>query len=777
MPVEAYAIGINLVGNAEKLVSENNKVIQSLERVQASLKSTQGAMNDMMASLRGAGRVAASLAASMAQVAASARDAATASARIKAPNGGGSGGGMTPGSAAPSRASSFSSSAMADVAANVAAQQAAARRGPPMLPAPPDRLRLGYDPGTNARDPIGGGNAYSAGVAGTGFTMGPSGPTISPQRPNAPASAPYSPYQSTGVGGALVPAGGGNLPAVPGQGPIPLNIGRVPRVPNLPRLPTLPPVSPGMKLLGGYAGYETVKGAYEQGAEVDDILAKMATMRVQGADGRSTPAFTPAMIARSKTMALGMMRSTPGLGYAGALDVVLQTAGLLGDANEAIQAAPGLAFNAQVLSRYGKGDAVTQIEKAVQAGELTGLTGANGKINVPRLLDFTNRLTQTSVAMGGQLDLGKYLTGIRQFGLGSDAASLEFLTADLPAYMKIMGERRAGTALSSLQQVMLAYTPNTRNKAVMTEQRRLGLRDAKGAATFRGDLTTDPNAYIMDVLGRLGTQGYTSRDQIVGELYKLFPRQTIDRLVGAGIFDRALINKEVGRNRAQQQAGMDPLMALLNNAPGAQFQKFAEGFKALEAVTTDAAMGPTMSIIDRLTKSFYNITDYVKSHPKDVITFVGEIDALVKMILGVAKTVGSVYAALPGPLRSAVVGAAGGAAIGSVIPGVGTGVGAVIGGVGGLVKGGIDATGGSSRSGILTPQQRFGGLFHQEAYVTGGGGMGMGQMANITINLDGKTIARYTQQLITQDVRAGSRRGSNWDPIASVPSPGQMVRA
>ncbi|MGI4945056.1 MAG: hypothetical protein ACRYHQ_31595, partial [Janthinobacterium lividum] len=406
MPVSAYQIGIDFVSDASKVVGPGSALLSILEKIQSAQRATQMGFNEMASALRGATRTASTLADVMERVAKAATAAASATSRIKPPSGGGYAsdgvGGTTTSRASPGSAA----------ASSMPGSQGQIGYFPPVFLAPPNR-------------------AVSAATS------------------SGAIAAPGTALAVSGGGGSSMP---------------PLNIGQLPgggggaggSAGGRFRLPSLPAMGPYGKMLGGYLGVHTVKDAYEQGADVNDTLAKMAAIQVRGADGRPTAAFTPAQIQQAQNQAMATMRRVPGLGYGQGLDVILQTAGLLGNSSKALELAPQLSFNAQVLSRYGKGDAIGQVEKAVQAGELTGLTGKDGQIDVPRLVDFVNRLTRTTVAMGGQLDIGKYLTGIRQFGLGAEAADLDFTTATLPAYMKIMGEAKAGTALTSLQQVLLA---------------------------------------------------------------------------------------------------------------------------------------------------------------------------------------------------------------------------------------------------------------------------------------------------------------------------------
>ena len=530
-------------------------------------------------------------------------------------------------------------------------------------------------------------------------------------------------------------------------------------------------------MLGGYVGYETLKHSYDEGADYGDITEKMRAMYTRQPDGSSGRAFTEDQIKQAQTQAMATMRRVPGLGLNQAMDVILQTAGLLGSSSKALQLAPQLSFDAQVLSRFGKGDAIGQIEAALQAGELTGLTNKDGTLAVPKLLDFVNRITRTTVAMGGQLDVPKYLTGVRQFGLGAEAADMDFTTAVLPAYMKIMGNAKAGTALTSLQQVLLAPVPKTRASEYQQEQERIGLRDKnRNLVNSAGLKRNTQDWFIETLLPTLNAAGYSEPAQITEEIQRLLPRQTVDRLAGAGLMDRALIKKEVDRNRAQQAAGDAPLAALLATSPGTQIKGFSEGLKALEAVTTDAAMGPSIDVLGRLTKSFQNMTDYVKAHPDDVKMFAHDIDMLVRILLGVASVAGKVLDILPAPLRKAATGAIAGGIAGTVIPGAGTVAGAAVGGGLGLLdgftlappKGWHSTMGGLS----MAPDAA---TIQKQSYTSPAGGLHTQPISltvNLTSNLDGRVIAENTTRHQTAWAMRPSAAGNAPDYMEVAPRPG-----
>ena len=437
------------------------------------------------------------------------------------------------------------------------------------------------------------GVGVGAGVA-PGARTSPVSVATSPQGNRAPGTA----LVPLGIGGAATRSGGTSLAPVglgaTGAGGIPLNF----------RNPTVLPTPGGHEFL--MAGLGAASSIFDAGADAGSLVAKM----------QASHGFNAAIVQSSKDMARDLVGKVPGLSYSQGLELILQTSSFTGDPGEALKLVPTLARNAQVLAQFGHGDAIDQIEKAVKAGELTGLTDRNGQINTPKLIDFVNRLTSVDVASGGTMDMGKYLTSIRQYGVGADAASLDFLTATLPAYQKIMGEAKAGTAFSSLLQSLSSTKPNTQNKSYMAEQARIGLRDANHNVVQGDLLRTDPDAWFTTVLlpAFLRDQKLTPQSQLA-EFYRIFPRQTMVRAGAAGIFDQGIIEKESNRNREQMRMGGAPLDALLANSPNNQIKAFGSALNLLEVTLADPAMGNATGALKTLTGALLGFSQFSKDHP------------------------------------------------------------------------------------------------------------------------------------------------------------------
>jgi len=726
--VEAYQIGVSFVADTRRVQTPIDEMLRSMARIMSVQRDVNMGFAEMVSGLGGARRLTAGMATDMERAARAARDIAKSAAQFRA-SAGGAGGSSGGGSRRQSRGRTYGDDAPAEDPAPYT---------PPMLMLPPPDRRLTYDPSAANRTSTAGmpGNSI---LGGPGVMVGESYGPPPPGRPGPLLLAAPAPRENT------IPFG----PSVPPLHYMTMTAQQAGRymapaagmVGNVARL-----AGPYAAFAGIYGGAHGIHAMFRQGEEAGDTASLMA--HAYGPTGRL---WSDEQIRRAQDLALNAVRSVPGASYTGTLDMIARTSGITANADEALALAPGLARAGQIFAMRGGGpNALQQIEAAIQASEISGLNGPNGQLDTRKVGAFVDRLSQTAFAMQGTFDLGKYLTGLRQYGTGASGSSMDFLTAKLPAIMRVMQESRAGTALSSLDQLMLSPPPNTRNKRYAEEQTRLGLRDAKGNVVDRDQLLADPAQwYYSTLVPAFASHGITSRSDVLAELNNIFSRSTVQRLGATLTADSGLYSREFARNIAQQQQGNAPLVDYLKNAPGAQFASFTEAWRAFEAVTSTAMMEPVVASIRLMTGALTDVTGYVRSHPDDVKQFGSDVHALVSIMTGAAKAVGAIYSFLPDPLRHAVVGgvagAATGGAIGTIVPGAGTAAGAAVGAV-------VGATGAafSDIKQEITDDYR-----------------------HIHIYMDGKKIAQHlaTRQADQLGTQARSS-GASYDPISTPRLPG-----
>lgn len=743
MSIEAYQIGVSFVADATKVSGPIGEMLRGMDRILERQKDVNMGFVSMVSSLGGARRLAGGLASDLERAAKAARDIASASGRFRpASSGGGASSGNDRTSSA--RTSSRPSATEMAAAATAAAQQTNAR-GQLLLPAPD--LRLAYDPSANMR-------TSTAGIPGNGILGGPGIPVGSPYGPPAPTRPQrgliLTPGAGSGGGGiALPPNNGFEMPFDPiPVGPIKRWAGVGPYARDATSFAgaAARAVGPYAAFAGIYGGAHGIHAMFRQGEDVGDTAAMMA--HAYGPNGRL---WSDEQIRRAQDLSLNSVRTVPGASYAGTLEMAARASGITADANEALALTPTLARAGQIFAMRGAGpNAIQQVEAAIQSGEISGLNGKNGELDVNKLNTFIDKLSQTAFAMQGMFDLPKYLTGLRQYGVGASGSDMDFLTARLPSIMRVMQESRAGTALSSLDQLMLSPAPNTRNARYAKEQAKIGLRDAKGNVINRDELIRDPAQWYYDTLvPALSSHGFTDRGSVITELSNLFSRSTVQRLGASLSADTALYSREYQRNLAQQQQGNVPLMDYLKNAPGAQFASFTESWRAFEAVTSTAMMTPVVKSVQLMTGALQDITSYVQSHPGDVRQFGDDVHLLVSVMTGIAKGIGTVYSYIPAPLRHMIAGGVVGAGVGaigaSIVPGAGTAAGAT----GGFLVG-------SGLAALSDEKQLAKDIVN-----------------NIHVYLDGKQIATHTQKITADQARKESRASNGmYDSWAGVTLPG-----
>lgn len=790
MSVEAYQIGVSFVADSTRVIGPIGEMLRNMEKITAAQSAVNYGFTQMVSGLGGARRLASSLANDLERAAAAARDIAKSSARFS------EGGGQA-----------RRSQQTVDPGPSSRTQSASSAQPSVLRLLPPPDLRLTYDPGASLRTSTAGvaGNAILGGagiLVGASYGPAPTGrsaPLLLPPPERLPGTAltvihgqgnSYAngtnfresirptDYEPNFTYGAQATAGGAQYgPARPFGHQASQTAQRVvdatrPYASGIGS--TIGPYAGAIALFGGAHGLHM---AFRQGEETGDTATMMAN--AYGPNGRL---WTDGQINKAKDLSLNAVRTVPGASYAGTLEMIARTSGITANADEALALAPGMARAGQIFAMRGNSNAVRQIEAAIQSGEIAGLNGPNGELDVQKLGTFVDRLSQTAFAMQGTFDLGKYLTGLRQFGTGASAADMNFLTARLPSIMRVMQESRAGTALSSLDQLMLSPAPNTRNARYAKEQERLGIRDSRGNVINQAELMRDPAQWYYDTLvPAFSKSGIHGQLDVAKELQLIFSRSTVQRLGASLSADAALYDREFSRNVAQQQQGNAPLMQYLQNAPGAQFAAFSESWRAFEAVTSAALMGPVVKAVQMMTGAMNDITAYVKAHPNDIKQFGDDVLAVVSVLAFVAKTIGTIYSHLPEairrPLISGIAGAAAGGVGGSVVPVIGTLAGAVGGGIGGAALGIIDG-------GIEAQRKRTADFDAQQARSRQREGAAMPSHGTPTsviklevpLTLDRRELARALYQINLDDARRSNRAQSGaFDGLANAQMPGMSA--
>jgi len=791
MAISAYQIGIDLIANEAKVVGPLKAMFDLMEKVEGATKSAQNSLNEMVSSLRGAGRDANSLAVAMERVAKAAKDAARAG-----PIGGGSAG----------RTGAAAAAGATAQAERVAAASALANR-----PASASQALLTYESSSRALVP-----AQSRAVA----------PFVSSSTQgllSGPAYTPYGGYSQgrpmRSQGGALVPfagrggsggsgSGGFTLEGesfVPGSGPLvpfiegeaigggsrqPMDLKyRAPmKLPSRKEIHKASVSAATEMAIPTYLVFEALKSVFDPTVNKDAALA-----------GLMTQGFTLDQVQQAYKQAQTTQQKVRGSGVISNIEITSMLMANTQDAGAAIAATPDYARLGVALAATGHGDEMKDLQAAMGSAELRGIMfkkDASGKeVPNPEGLGLFLRENLAANAMShGRIGPAQINQFLKSGGISAGTMTDQALFADSLPLMLAMGPARAGTALQGFGMQFSAGRMSEAGLNLLSEMgiiknkkavRKVGMGQfmLKPGAMADGDVENarnTPAAFIMDrLLPQIDSwltknygERFTKGDDKTRVQYEAAAFQQIASRIPGGnemaetmrnnplIFrDREAFKKTMGRNIEGIQDA---------NNPKITEKALSSAFEAFKISLGDAAMKPAIDMLNGFTGALNKMADWAKANPD------GAKAALEGLAIGVAALgVGTAAAAAmalmtgPGGFVALAVGieALGGsikaipkfvldAASGAVIGGgaglavggpVGAAIGAGAGAVGGVIVGGI-VRGSSKPAADYNADE---GLFHRESYARPANS-NTPPIHNI-MYLDGEVVHR---SVINRDARA-----------------------
>ena len=248
-----------------------------------------------------------------------------------------------------------------------------------------------------------------------------------------------------GSGGTLATGGGGR-----NGGPIPLNLGASggSGMPAMPGHTDLAMATAGYGALG-YGIFEFMKNVTGAGVEVGHLKSQLTGL------GMSADQATEAL-----KISQQQQRETPGITTAGTMTIIRDLMTTLQNAKEALDPETIQSFSraAVILGASGKGDAVHELFKSMQAGELRGVlkAGPDGNISTATLETFLKNVITTTLVTGGRVGPSEQLQFIKSSGLGGAMLTDPALFADAIAPILSMGAARAGTGVQAFAQQFAA---------------------------------------------------------------------------------------------------------------------------------------------------------------------------------------------------------------------------------------------------------------------------------------------------------------------------------
>lgn len=413
--------------------------------------------------------------------------------------------------------------------------------------------------------------------------------------------------------------------------------------------------------------------------------------------------FTGPEMSAAKANAYNVQTGIPGATVASSLEITKDLYSVIRDANEAVANTANLAATGVVLGKVGKGDEIAELFKSMQAGELRGALSQPGSedIDVGKFEKFIRSVEMVSVGTGGRVGPGDYAGFLRQAGVAGVRMSDEAMFQSFPAVMMALKSVRAGTALQSFQQSEFGHLA----AGYGTEQERIGLilpggqhKVGKGGATVisPGGLVNESDAQsnfphwifntLMPKLDKFvdPNNKMNSTDRLnasMRELYNLFPRNTITRMIEDIMRNRPLIEKyERGLDpNSGPMANKDFNKELFANDPKLHLEQFNAAWTAFLSSFGEATMGSVIKILDNLTSSLNAMAAWARANPAMAATIVEVATAL--GVLAAAVSALSLASIVLGPggriLKSIGAGAAGLAAgtTGAIAAGAAAGLG------------------------------------------------------------------------------------------------------
>lgn len=605
--IEAYRVGVNLALTGG-ITADLQKVGAAFDALNVIIRSTQQHVNGLASGMRGLARVGKSAADAWKEAAAAmeraARAAKAAGGSMRMPgDGGGSGSAASP------------------------------MRMPPllMLPAPQ-----------------------------TGFTMPggpyPTGGGSRPLPPNYPlmlqgGGGTFAGGPGSGTGRPMmVPSGAGG-----GGGGIPLNFKGSGSLPGMPSSGDAMAAGVGFGAVG-YALLEFSKSVVGAGVEVGHLQAQLRAL-----------GFTQEQSNRALTLAQGAQQSVPGITTGGALEIIKNLAAVMQKAEEALSPDVLSSFSraAIVLAAAGKGNAVAELFKSMQAGELRGVlqAGPDGEISTDTLQKFLKNVITTTIVTGGRIGPSEQLQFIKSSGLGGAMLSDRSLFADMIAPMLSMGAARAGTGMQAFAQQFSAGKMSDAGANLLMEMGLLNLpagtdlkqfksgigqyRFPANALTGFEDARSNPVEYIMKTLlpkiDEYGTKHYGAAkndEDLLGQRMAtaaaVASRIPGGNLIGDVIRNFALIQ----RDRDSIAKGTDrDAFGIAQTDPRVKMQALSAALNgllvALSGPIMDTAIGGIKHITDALNWLSQKSVEYPVAAGR-IMEVVAGLGALSAAIAGVA---------------------------------------------------------------------------------------------------------------------------------------------
>lgn len=370
--------------------------------------------------------------------------------------------------------------------------------------------------------------------------------------------------------------------------------------------------------------YEGIKALVNAAKELNDELSKM---KMAG--------FSDADVAATKAQAWKNALNIPGVATAESAKASRELSAILPDVKEANQASAEFLKVGNIIKAYTGQD--VDMKVLARALELRGdLTDpVTGKLSQDRFMAGLTEAMKTIVASGGFITPQALLQSAQTAGPSARMMSAKDYYDQQMAAITDMGGFRAGTALTAASRALIGGIMPQRNAEELIrmdllhsgnyEVRRGGqvkiAPNGIEGSQMLGDGTGDLHGlyhWVQTVLRpQMESHGYNTPGQQMGELYRLFPTETMRRIVALflqnseQVLRDASLRRQVGGINEEQKKLQDTNIGFNEEAVGKAYHNLLNALG-------DPMTEPAIHFMQELTAAMNALTKLSLEHPQAV---------------------------------------------------------------------------------------------------------------------------------------------------------------
>jgi hypothetical protein len=343
--------------------------------------------------------------------------------------------------------------------------------------------------------------------------------------------------------------------------------------------------------------------------------------------------------------------------------------GVLQDPAEAEELTPMAARYARLMQlRHPGSHPEESINTLMRAGELSGrLTDDKGAIDPQRVQEWFDLAARLEAATHGQVNadsllaLGQQGGGVALRGLSQEGFE------HMAIVSQMMGGARAGTALLSLRSQLGGGAMMKRSAQAMQEYGLLqdGEWTSEGghvqmndeaANRLGGLVSSDPMAFVDELVKRLEAHGVTDRDKQMVAIQRILGRQTTQRMVSDMLLAREQIRRETGG--LEQGASVSQGLAGYDQNFNANLQAFDAAWHNLMVAVGGPAIQAALPGMKAAADLFNSLGTFAQANPGTIKIVAEGITALGFALLGVGTATLIALGGLPAIITGIVAGGA-----------------------------------------------------------------------------------------------------------------------